>query len=169
MTATYRHLPCRDCGRETDGRSGRKEYYMVKSWVWRRTGLGYYGGALCIGCLEARLGRRLRPQDFNRVTFGWMGEHSARLRSRLTGSPCRVEKTSKNSAVDSNGYNPPQTAKSIRSPRARWGTGKGIQVPAGLGETILRAEVGEVSVVRNLRDLPPRRLLAELRRGGGRE
>jgi hypothetical protein len=74
---------CIDCGVDTMPRRGPREFYMVKTWIWDRTGLGFDGGCLCIGCLESRLGRRLRPRDFNRVTFRWMAEHSARLRSRL--------------------------------------------------------------------------------------
>jgi hypothetical protein len=74
---------CIDCRVNTTPRRGPSEFYMVKSWVWDRTGLGFDGGMLCIGCLEARLGRRLRPQDFNRVTFREIARHSARLRSRL--------------------------------------------------------------------------------------
>jgi hypothetical protein len=80
---THEPFPCVDCGVDTTPPSGPSEYYMVKSRIWDRTGLAFDGGALCIGCLETRLGRRLRPQDFNRTTFKWMAEHSARLRSRL--------------------------------------------------------------------------------------
>jgi hypothetical protein len=32
--------------------------------VWAKTGLDCYGGCLCIGCLESRLGRQLEPKDF---------------------------------------------------------------------------------------------------------
>jgi hypothetical protein len=56
------------------------EFYMVKEELWPLSG---YGTMLCIGCLEARLGRRLVSSDFtdcplNRATS------SRRLQSRLT-------------------------------------------------------------------------------------
>ena len=35
-------------------------------------------------------------------------------------------------------------------------------VPADIWEAVLTAEVGELGVVRNLRDLPPRELVAKL-------
>jgi hypothetical protein len=44
----------------TDG----QEVYTVEKDVWRATGLDGMGGCLCIGCLEKRIGRRLRPKDF---------------------------------------------------------------------------------------------------------
>jgi len=44
----------------------RCEVYMVRESVWKKTGLEAYGGCLCIGCLEKRIGRRLKPKDFLR-------------------------------------------------------------------------------------------------------
>jgi hypothetical protein len=40
------------------------EIYTVKDEVWRASGLEGWGGCLCIGCLEKRIGRRLNPDDF---------------------------------------------------------------------------------------------------------
>lgn len=40
------------------------EIYTVTQEVWRATGLEDMGGCLCIGCLEKRIGRRLKPKDF---------------------------------------------------------------------------------------------------------
>jgi hypothetical protein len=40
------------------------EIYCVRREVWANTGLDCYGGCLCIGCLESRLGRKLEPKDF---------------------------------------------------------------------------------------------------------
>jgi hypothetical protein len=40
------------------------EVYTVKREVWQATGLEGMGGCLCIGCLEKRIGRRLKPDDF---------------------------------------------------------------------------------------------------------
>lgn len=42
------------------------EVYMVRDKIWKDAGMEGYGGCLCIGCLEKRIGRRLRPKDFNR-------------------------------------------------------------------------------------------------------
>ena len=39
-----------------------QEVYTVRDKVWRKA--GNPDGCLCIGCLEARLGRYLRPKDF---------------------------------------------------------------------------------------------------------
>jgi hypothetical protein len=44
--------------------SDEAEVYTVKNEVWALTGLEGWGGCLCIGCLEKRIGRRLRPEDF---------------------------------------------------------------------------------------------------------
>ena len=40
------------------------EVYTVKSKIWKAAGMEPMGGCLCIGCLERRLGRMLRPKDF---------------------------------------------------------------------------------------------------------
>ena len=37
---------------------------MVHNSVWAKAGMDRDGGYLCIGCLERRLGRMLRPRDF---------------------------------------------------------------------------------------------------------
>jgi hypothetical protein len=42
------------------------EVYFVRSRVWEAAGIDGWGGCLCIGCLETRLGRRLKPKDFDR-------------------------------------------------------------------------------------------------------
>ena len=42
----------------------RSEIYTVHNAVWKRARMKPDGGCLCIGCLEKRLGRRLRPTDF---------------------------------------------------------------------------------------------------------
>jgi hypothetical protein len=42
------------------------EVYTVRAAVWERAGVGEMGGCLCIGCLEKRLGRKLKPKDFRR-------------------------------------------------------------------------------------------------------
>lgn len=42
------------------------ELYHVKDTIWDRAGMRPWNGCLCVGCLEARLGRQLRPKDFAR-------------------------------------------------------------------------------------------------------
>jgi hypothetical protein len=45
-------------------------------------------GMLCIGCVENRLGRNLRPADFARVPLNagpWMFFQSERLAARIAG------------------------------------------------------------------------------------
>jgi hypothetical protein len=38
---------------------------------------------LCIGCLEARIGRRLSPADFTNVPLNGLPDNSARLKDRI--------------------------------------------------------------------------------------
>jgi hypothetical protein len=45
------------------------EVYMVKNSVWEAAGMEPYGGCLCIGCLEKRIGRKLRRRDFSNHIF----------------------------------------------------------------------------------------------------
>jgi hypothetical protein len=84
---------CVDCGRDTaPGVPGRTamaealkaegkcrtvfhtdcEVYAVRNSVWKKAGMGPYDGCLCIGCLEARLGRRLKPKDFPDEPLNWL-------------------------------------------------------------------------------------------------
>jgi hypothetical protein len=44
----------------------RSEVYAVKPATWKAAGMEDYGGCLCIGCLEKRLGRTLIHRDFQR-------------------------------------------------------------------------------------------------------
>jgi hypothetical protein len=44
--------------------TAESEVYTVTPEVWRAAGLEDWGGCLCIGCLEQRIGRRLKPNDF---------------------------------------------------------------------------------------------------------
>jgi hypothetical protein len=81
---------CIDCGVDTyplECRDARtSEYYMVHDAIWLAAGMStkYGGGFLCIGCLEARLGRTLTPCDFTDAPINrpdrW---HSPRLNARL--------------------------------------------------------------------------------------
>ncbi|MDT0270859.1 hypothetical protein RM844_31780 [Streptomyces sp. DSM 44915] len=78
---------CIDCHRDIDD-----EFYMVHDSVWAKARMKDAGGFLCIGCLEKRLSRRLRPADFtdcplNKPDFTYQDGRpvpkSRRLRSRL--------------------------------------------------------------------------------------
>jgi hypothetical protein len=63
------------------------ELYMVRDVIWAKAGMTDFGGCLCVGCLEKRLGRKLKPKDFqpdhpfNQPDF----PRSQRLEDRLRG------------------------------------------------------------------------------------
>jgi hypothetical protein len=59
------------------------EVYTVRAAVWERAGMETYGGCLCVGCLEKRLGRRLKPKDFERDNPFNRLPGSARLMKRM--------------------------------------------------------------------------------------
>jgi hypothetical protein len=93
---SYFDCHCVDCGVNTAPAiwRGRQvepalpkswELYWVKDKVWAAAGMGELDGSLCVGCIEARLGRRLRPKDFdfkrseNRAPSHW---YTSRLAAR---------------------------------------------------------------------------------------
>jgi hypothetical protein len=43
----------------------RTEVYRVHDTVWKRAKMSPHDGCLCIGCLEKRLGRKLKAKDFD--------------------------------------------------------------------------------------------------------
>jgi hypothetical protein len=65
--------------RATTGR--HREIYTVLKEVWKAAGVEEMGGCLCVGCLEKRLGRTLKPRDFTDHSFNER-PCSARLRRR---------------------------------------------------------------------------------------
>jgi len=85
---------CHDCGRDLI-RIG--EWYMVNRDIWAAAVRGEDPHMLlCIGCLEKRFGRKLRPDDFSDFAdapinywtddeyAGWSGRgRSERLKSRM--------------------------------------------------------------------------------------
>jgi hypothetical protein len=90
---------CCDCGMDTmpcPSRPGTLEQFIVKDTVWSAAGMPagkidprnhelVGGGFLCVGCIEARLGRRLTIDDFNPLTVPLLlGDPycTKRLRSR---------------------------------------------------------------------------------------
>jgi hypothetical protein len=65
------------------------EVYTVRNRVWAAARMEPYGGCLCIGCLEKRLGRKLKPKDFLRG-HPFNADHvpgTARLLRRRRGRP----------------------------------------------------------------------------------
>jgi len=91
---------CVDCNMDTAPNDDRRrrgartsEWYMVRDSVWFAAGMPKRepmakspGDFLCIGCLEARLGRTLTPRDFTDAIVNrpdrW---NSPRLNARLGG------------------------------------------------------------------------------------
>jgi len=79
----YSDTRCWDCGRETSHlKTDFGEWYMVWDSVWRLAD-GNSVDFLCIGCLEARLGRKLVPLDFNDAPLNRMRGYGRSLRLRL--------------------------------------------------------------------------------------
>jgi hypothetical protein len=62
------------------------EVYTVRSPVWKQAGMEPFGGCLCIGCLEKRLGRQLRPEDFDQDHPFYELPGTVRLESRKIGT-----------------------------------------------------------------------------------
>jgi hypothetical protein len=58
------------------------EVFTVKPKVWQAACMEDFGGCLCIGCLEVRIGRRLTPKDFPRNNGLNIFPGTARLLSR---------------------------------------------------------------------------------------
>ena len=48
------------------------EVYTLHDEVWKKTGMEPMGGCLCIGCVEKRISRRLKPKDFADHEFNSM-------------------------------------------------------------------------------------------------
>ena len=96
LLATHENK-CFDCGAATtpgeltphpDGyiksmMPGTCEHYMVTKRVWAKAGMQEDGGSLCIGCLEKRLGRRLKRNDFTFHIEGYFHFATPRLLDRL--------------------------------------------------------------------------------------
>jgi hypothetical protein len=62
------------------------EVYFVKPRVWEAADIDGWGGCLCIGCLETRLGRRLKPKDFDQTHVFNSFPCTKRLLSRRDGA-----------------------------------------------------------------------------------
>ncbi len=81
---------CVDCGVDT---VEINEYYMTTTALWARAGMKPNNGMLCIGCLEQRVGHKLKSSDFSECPLNWRNVlypelASLRLFSRyLNGGP----------------------------------------------------------------------------------
>ncbi len=81
MSQSRKKFLCLDCHAVT-GRIG--EHYMLINQTWLAVAEDR-NGMLCIGCLEERLGRKLRAADFNDsyLNRSRTAPQSMRLRDRL--------------------------------------------------------------------------------------
>jgi len=62
------------------------DWFMVKDSVWRRGQRAGKCRFLCVGCLENRIGRKLKADDFRRsAKVNFVGQKSAKLRRRMRG------------------------------------------------------------------------------------
>jgi len=82
--------PCSDCGSETNhNHTDEAEWYMVWDHVWQQALKHGPASYLCVGCLEARLHRKLEASDFNDVVLGnFLPDRfcrSPRLADRMNG------------------------------------------------------------------------------------
>ena len=77
-------------GQEDEGVSmelnDQSEVYHLRDAVWKAAGMAPFDGCLCIGCLEKRLGRQLRPTDFD----------TSHPFNRVPGTPRLMERRAKN-------------------------------------------------------------------------
>jgi hypothetical protein len=67
------------------------EVYMVREAIWAKAGMEPFGGCLCIGCLERRLGRKLKPKDFSKHPFNGMPGSERLLKRRKYWHICLEE------------------------------------------------------------------------------
>lgn len=66
---------CIDCARDAS-----EAPYMLRDQIWHQTGLSWWGGLLCLTCLERRLRRQVRPEDFTDEPINFMpGTYPLRL------------------------------------------------------------------------------------------
>lgn len=82
-TRNRRRFLCADCGKDT---GTMKEFYFINTALWLSV-MQSKDGMLCIGCLEARLGRTLCKGDFTNASINDLKHGSGksdRLVKRLT-------------------------------------------------------------------------------------
>lgn len=76
-----RKFLCLDCKQDT---GKMREHYFIHTELWLKV-VDSIVGMLCVGCLEARLGRNLVPSDFTNCTVNnpKYEPKSARLMQRM--------------------------------------------------------------------------------------
>ena len=83
MTCKY----CNDCSKEVVGpKADRKDWYMVHAFLWDQFGLGRsmvlrQDLFLCWGCMEERLGRKMKKSDLSK--FPVNDFHRERLKQNI--------------------------------------------------------------------------------------
>lgn len=80
------NMHCIDCDVDTDAID---EFYMVQNELWEKAVPNQHDQeerVLCVGCLEARIGRTLIAADFTDAPVNKRGSYSLRLLERLTAS-----------------------------------------------------------------------------------
>ena len=87
---------CADCRRDV---YELDEYFMLRSEIWAEAAPDLVPpnrGQLCVGCVEARLKRKLCAHDFTSCEANYDGTKSQRLKQRMVsiwdGSPTRVDR-----------------------------------------------------------------------------
>jgi hypothetical protein len=75
---SHKNFICIDCKKDT-----WNEYYMLYAKLWKKIN-PHEKGMLCIGCAEARLGRKLNKNDFTKVPINTIEtSRTVRLQNRL--------------------------------------------------------------------------------------
>lgn len=82
MHKSKRKWLCLDCKRDT-----KHEHYFVKNEVWFDEARMSENGMLCVDCLECRIRRHLRPEDFTDAFINDPRKNSMtdKLRTRILG------------------------------------------------------------------------------------
>lgn len=83
MHKSKRKWLCVDCGEHT-----KYEHYFLKNEVWMGEAKMGEVGMLCVGCVEGRINRTLKPSDFTSAHINNPKKNmmSDRLRTRIVGS-----------------------------------------------------------------------------------
>lgn len=118
------------------------EIYHVRDSVWKAAGIEPMGGCLCIGCLEKRLGRELRPKDFARShPFNQMPGTDRLMERRGDATEIRIDYSG---ALDLN-HHMPQIDNVLRDAFERSPTGgEGTITLAGIAHRFTYTRQGKV-------------------------
>jgi len=75
--AEKKHWRCLDCGK--DCMTDDKDYYMIQNDLWMKL-VGSHNGMLCMDCLEARLGHKLRKEEILPCPLTeWLNPYTAHI------------------------------------------------------------------------------------------